>query len=120
MVIHNSFADFILFLYVHMSQADKSYDPTEMVVIKSKMANLFQEGTDFEQKLYSTIRQYNSFDKSKINALVKESILHFKKNEFDSIYQDIQDIISADGQIEASEASALDTLRQIIDKSTSR
>jgi len=51
MVIHANLPDFILFLYVHMSRADDSYDPTEMAAIKSKMNNLFSKGTDLEKKL---------------------------------------------------------------------
>jgi uncharacterized tellurite resistance protein B-like protein len=116
MLLHSSFPDFVLFLYVHMSQADKNYDPNELAVIKSKMSRLFPEGTDLEQKLYSTIRQYNSFDKSKLEAVIKDSIKHFNKNGFEHVYSDIQDIIGADGQVDTSEARALAALKQIIEK----
>ena len=37
MLLHATFPDFILFLYVHMSLADSSYDPSEMAAIKTKM-----------------------------------------------------------------------------------
>ena len=50
MVIHSSFKDFILFLYVHMSQADENYDPNEMATIKKKAHQLFQKETDIEKK----------------------------------------------------------------------
>lgn len=116
MVIHPTFADFILFLYVHMSQADKMYDPAEMEVIKSKMANLFPAGTDFEQKLYTTIRQYNSFDKTKLKSLFEDTIRHFnKKDALKNVYADVQDIFNADGKVDHSETKALETLKQIIE-----
>lgn len=116
MVIHASFADFILFLYVHMSQADNTYDPKEMSVIKEKMETLFPAGTDFEKKLYTTIRQYNTFDKTGLKDLVKDSIHHFgKKNALKNIYADVQDIFNADGKVDSSETNALEALRQIID-----
>lgn len=116
MVIHTTFADFVLFLYVHMSQADSMYDPKEMQVIKEKMQTLFPEGTDFEKKLYTTIRQYNSFDRSKLKELVEKTIQHFgKKDALKDIYADIQDIFSADGTVDSSETRAFEALKQIID-----
>ena len=69
MVIHDSFPDFLLFVYVHMSEADHNYDPKEMALIKKKMHALFPEGTDLEKKLYRAIRDYNNFDKSRLDAL---------------------------------------------------
>ncbi|HYG20159.1 MAG TPA: TerB family tellurite resistance protein [Ohtaekwangia sp.] len=114
MVIHNSYPDFILFLYVHLSHADNSYDPAEMAAIKEKMKKLFPEGTDFEKKLYGALRQYNSFDRSKLAELFKSSFQHF--NEVPSnVVSDMREIISADGHVNPSETQALETLRQMID-----
>ena len=53
MVIHSRFKDFILFLYVHMSRADESYDPIEMATIKKKITGLFEKNADIEKKLYA-------------------------------------------------------------------
>ena len=38
---------------------------------------LYAEGTDVEKKLYRTIREYNSFDKSKLNDLFEATLNHF-------------------------------------------
>ena len=118
MVIHATFSDFILFLYVHMSRADDSYDPTEMAAIKSKMSNLFSSNTDLEKKLYLTIREYNSFDKNKLTELFADSIQHFsKKSPVDAhLYNDLREIIQADGKVDQSETSALEILKRIIDQ----
>ena len=70
MVIHSTFKDFILFLYVHMSQADENYDPNEMATIKKKIGGLFEKDTDIEKKLYMAIREYNSFDRFEITDFV--------------------------------------------------
>lgn len=118
MVIHTSFPEFILFLYVHMSQADKNYDPNELAVIKSKMENLFPPGTDFEQKLYSAIRQYNSFDKTSLESLITDSIKHFNNKGFENVYADIQEIIGADGNVDTAETKALAALKHMIDLGT--
>ena len=117
MVIHATLPDFILFLYVHMSRADDSYDPSEIAAIKVKMNTLFAEGTDLEKKLYSAIREYNSFDKSKLTELFADSIEHFSKNSAVEahLFNDLSEIIQADGKVDQSETNALDVLRRIID-----
>ena len=117
MVIHDTLADFILFLYVHMSRADDSYDPSEIAAIKVKMNTLFAEGTDLEKKLYSAIREYNSFDKSKLTELFAGSIEHFsKKSAVEAhLFKDLSEIVQADGKVDQSEKHALDALKRIID-----
>lgn len=116
MVIHATLPDFILFLYVHMSRADDSYDPSEIAAIKVKMNTLFAEGTDLEKKLYSAIREYNSFDKSKLTELFTDSIEHFsKKSAVEAhLFKDLSEIIQADGKVDQSETNALDVLKRII------
>lgn len=121
MVIHSTFADFVLFLYVHMSHVDNDYDPTEMKVIKEKMNRIFPKDTDMEKKLYNTIREYNAFDKLKIHELMKETFQHFKNVKFSQkykIYTDMYDIINADGKVDESEAKALEILKEIIELET--
>ena len=118
MVIHSNFKDFILFLYVHMSQADETYDPNEMAIIKQKIGGLFDRNADIEKKLYIAIREYNSFEKEKLNQLFKDSFEHFgddqgmSKNNF---YNDLNEIMLADGQILHSETKALEALKEIIE-----
>jgi uncharacterized tellurite resistance protein B-like protein len=117
MVIHSSFADFVLFLYVHMSHVDNDYDPTEMKVIKEKMTRIFHKDVDLEKKLYTTIREYNAFDQTKMNELIKDTFAHFAGVKFSQkykVYTDMYDIINADGKIDESETKAMEVLRQII------
>ena len=118
MVIHKTLQDFIVFLYVHISQADNSYDPNEMSLIKSKMKKLYTAETDIEQKLYTTIREYNTFDRAKLNDLFKQSIEHFGKEGAleATVHADLNDIILADGKVKADETRSLDRLRNIIDQ----
>lgn len=118
MITHSTFEDFIVFLYVHISHADNNYDPSEMATIKKKMTTLFSKETDIEKKLYTTIRQYNSFDKSKLNELLKESFQHFteKHGNSEGVFADLLEIIQADGKEVLSETKTLQSLKQIIDQ----
>lgn len=121
MVIHSSFADFVLFLYVHMSHVDNDYHPTEMKVIKEKMTRIFPKDVDLEKKLYTTIREYNGFDKTKMNELIRDTFKEFQHVKFSQkykIYTDIYEIINADGKIDDSETKALEALKQIIEMGT--
>lgn len=123
MVIHTSFPDFLLFLYVHMSEADHNYDPAEMALIKKKMPALFPKGTDMEQKLYRTIRDYNNFDKSQLDSLFKDTFEKFKGANpelRENLFKDIQEIAGADGALNASESQALEALKRIIELSAKR
>jgi tellurite resistance protein len=115
MLLHSSFSDFVLFLFVHLSNADSSYDPKELAAIKDKMKGLFPDSVDFEKKLYQTIREYNSLDKSNLDDLLQASAEHFRKEKpSPEVLEAFQDIISADGKIDPEETKALDTLKQII------
>jgi uncharacterized tellurite resistance protein B-like protein len=121
MVLHTTFPDFVLFLYVHISHVDSAYDPAELKLIKEKMARLFPGGTDMEKKLYTALREYNKFDKSQIADLIKDSFQHFsevKSSQKSKVYTDIHDIIKADGKVDSSEARALDALRELIELGT--
>ena len=89
-----------------------------MATIKKKALHLFQKETDVEKKLYAAIRQYNSFDKSKLVELFEDTFKHFGqdtsvlKNNF---YTDLNEIILADGKVVNSETKALNALKEIID-----
>ena len=118
MVLHSTFSDFVLFLFVHMSHVDNDYHPTEMKVIEEKMFSLFPKDTDLEKKLYNTIREYNGFDKTQMEALIRDSFKHFsdiKSTQKYKVYSDIYDIINADGKVEDSETAALNVLGQIME-----
>jgi uncharacterized tellurite resistance protein B-like protein len=118
MVIHSTFPDFLLFLYVHMAHVDSTYDPKELSTIKTRMARLFPAGTDLEKKLYLAIREYNAFDRSKLDELCKDSFSHFDAHrdaETTAFIADAHTIISADGQVLESETQALQTLRKLME-----
>lgn len=119
MIIHDSFADFVVFLYVHVSQADNNYDPAELAAIKSKMKALYPAGTDIEKKLYGALREYNNLDKAKLPALLANSVQRFASEtsaDPQSVLEAMTDIVRADGRVEPSETNALETLKNLLGK----
>jgi hypothetical protein len=116
MVIHKTFEDFLLFLYVHISRADSLYDPKEMDVIQEKMNGLYPSKIDFDKKLYITLREYKDFDKSKLQELFKDTLKQFRTSkDKEKILADLADIVSADGKVQTAETNALAALKQTID-----
>lgn len=123
MVIHSSFRDFILFLYVHISQADENYDPDEMAIIKKKIESLFEKDTDIEKKLYAAIREYNVFDKSKLTELFEATFKQFSQDTSvlrKNFYSDLNEIVLADGKVVDAEIKALEALKALIDLYTEK
>lgn len=117
MVVHQSFSDFLLFLYVHMSNADNQYEPAELKAIQGKMQALFPEGTDLEKKLYAALRSYHQFDKAKIPGLIEESVHFFSEQEDLPVHQittDLQEIINADGTVHKDELHVLDAFTRLL------
>jgi len=118
MVIHQSFADFVLFLYVHMAHADSDFHQTELGVIREKMSKLYPFESNLEERLEAALKEYQTFDKNKLKLLFKDTFNHFTNVKFAQkykVYADMYDIINADGKIEESEAAALQELKEIID-----
>lgn len=117
MVIHNSFSDFALFLYVHMAYADGELHDLEVKVIRDKMNKLYH-GQDTTSKFDEIHTQYNTFEKGKLKTLFHDTFAHFTSIKFTQkykVYGDMYDIIYADGKVHESETKALDELREIID-----
>ena len=118
MVIHKSFADFVLFLYVHMAFADGEFHPDEVSVVKAKIKKIFPNAAEHEQKLKDAMEQYSAYDKTKLTDLFKATFAHFSNVKFSQkykVYTDMYDIINADGTIDESETAALESLKKIID-----
>lgn len=118
MVIHDNFADFVLFLYIHMAYADGIYHPAEKEVIAERIPKLFPAETDVAAKLAIAEKQYAAVDKSKIDSIIKDTFKHFHSVRFAQkykVYTDMYDIIHADGKVEESETKALNQLKDIIE-----
>ncbi len=118
MVIHNSFADFVLFLYVHMAHADGEFHSLEKGVVLGKMRKIFPNEPSYEKKFDEAVNQYRTIDQSKVTAIIRDTFKHFDQVKFAQkykVYTDMYDIINADGRIDESETKALNELKQIID-----
>jgi uncharacterized tellurite resistance protein B-like protein len=118
MVIHQNFADFVLFLYVHMAYADGEYHPKEHEVIVGKVPKLFPSEQNADALVSRAEVNYRTTDKTQVSTIIRESFRHFNSVKFSQkykIYTDMYDIIHADGKVDESETAALNELKEIIE-----
>lgn len=118
MVIHKSFADFVLFLYIHMAHADREFHAEEKEVILERIPKIFPHEGNPQKKLENAIIEYDSIDRSQITSLIRDTFKHFDHVKFAQkykVYTDMYAIIHADGKVHELETKALQELKQIID-----
>ena len=118
MVIHNSFPDFVLFLYVHMALTDGDIHEIEENVILRKLNSLYPPHTDRSLVLNKALADYRQTDPTIIQSIIKDSLSHFEevKRNADKILNDMFDIINADGHVDEFELETLNSLRNMIQK----
>jgi uncharacterized tellurite resistance protein B-like protein len=123
MVIHKSFADFVLFLYVHMAHADGEFHTDEKKVILQKIPKLFPQESNPANLLEKVATEYSSISQNEIPVIIKQTFKHFKEVKFAAkykVYTDMYDIINADGKVDESETRALNELKDIIDMGSAK
>ncbi len=120
MIIHNSFSDFVLFLYVHMAMVDGSVHDAEQVVILRKMDNLYSSEKNKKFVLAQALEEYRTLNQDSISMIIKESFDHFEeaRQNKQKIYIDMFDIINSDGVVDEKEVKALALLNDIIHLTT--
>lgn len=122
MKVHESFSDFVLFLYVHMALSDGFLHSNEEIVILDKLTKLFPQEGNPKKKFDDAVAAYHNFDQATLDEFIQHSYKHFNQVKFAQrykIYTDMYDIMHADGKVDEGEMQALDTLKRIIDLGTS-
>lgn len=118
MKVHDSFNDFVLFLYVHMALSDGSLHSSEELVILDRLTKLFPLEGNPKKKLDQAVIAYHEVDKSNLDEFIHQSFKHYNTVKFAQrykIYTDMYDIMHADGKVADAEQVALNTLKKIID-----
>ena len=120
MVLHQNFADFVLFLYIHVSYADGDFHPMEKSLILDKMSKLFPNEHDLETKLAAAQKEYLGVDAKKMPGIILDTFRQYNSVKFSQkykVYTDMFEIVNADGKVDESETAALEELKKIIDLS---
>ncbi len=117
-VLHKTFSDFVLFLYIHMAAADGTLHPREEELILTKMAKLYPGEASLKEKFEKAVAEYRTVSPFDVHLIIRESFKHFAHVKFAlkyHVYYDMFDILHADGKVEESETKLLNELKEIID-----
>jgi uncharacterized tellurite resistance protein B-like protein len=118
MIIHDTFAEFVLFLYIHMAHADGEYHASEEKAIRGKLHKLFPNNANPEEKLKNELEKYKKTKAEDLKVLIHDTFFHFDHIKFSQkykVYTDMFDIVHADGKLHEAEERALKELKDIID-----
>jgi uncharacterized tellurite resistance protein B-like protein len=119
MKVHDSFNDFVLFLYVHMALSDGTLHPSEELLILDRLTKLFPQEGNPKKKFDQAVLAYKEVDATTIDEFIQHSFRHFNSHvkfaQRYKIYTDMFDIMHADGKVADAEQLALNTLKKIID-----
>lgn len=118
MVIHKTFSDFVLYLYIHIAFADGELHADEERVVLEKMNRHFPIEGDHKLRYAQRVAEYKEINPSLHHDIIRASFIHFDHIKFSQrykIYADMYDIIHADGKVEESETKAVNELKEIID-----
>ena len=87
MVIHDTFAEFVLFLYIHMAYADGEYHPSEEDAIRGKLHRLFPNDPNPVLKLNNELEKYKKVKKEDLKKLIHDTFSHFDHIKFSQKYK---------------------------------
>lgn len=115
---HPTFADFVLFLYVHMAHVDGEYHASEQEVILQRIPKLFPNEKNAKGKLDQCLAEYRKLKTEDIKPVIINNFQHFDHIKFSQkykVYTDMFAIVHADGKVHEAEERALKELKDIID-----
>lgn len=119
--IFAKYEEFILFLLIHIGNADYSLKGAEIEVILSKMEDYFIDIDDTDELRSKFIQfkdEYEELSDSVINNIIYSNYLHFNKKEIHAtrIINDLQEVIMADGFIHDMETKAFDQVKKLLNE----
>ncbi|NJN41175.1 MAG: TerB family tellurite resistance protein [Flammeovirgaceae bacterium] len=118
MKTHQSFADFVTFLYMHIAHVDGHFHDNEKDAIIDKMSKLYPNEENIFERFEKAKAEYEKMDPAKMNEFIKENYKQFGSVKFAQkykVYTDLYDIVHSDGVVDAAEESALKLLKEVID-----
>lgn len=117
MAAFQNFQDFALFLYIHVAHSDGQFQAAEESMVRQKLAGLFDQEEEREQKFAMLLDLYRSTPADALPALIRETFQHFSGVQFSAkykVYTNLFDIINADGRVSSGETEALRQLRALM------
>lgn len=113
------YEEFLLFLLIHIANADHMFKLDEAIVILAKMEDLF-DTTDGVDKLLGIFMQmqdeYDSLSNEEIIKVIQSNFQKFDIQEemADRLFNELYEVVNADGHIHENETKAIERIKQLI------
>jgi uncharacterized tellurite resistance protein B-like protein len=117
--LFETYGEYILFLFIHVANADFTVKGTEIDVILQKMEDYFPEIESEDELRDMFVRltsEYDNLNDSDINNVIYSNFKKFEASHAATsrILVDLHEIINADGYIDESETKVLEDLKNLL------
>jgi uncharacterized tellurite resistance protein B-like protein len=118
--LFNTYGEYILFLFIHVANADFTVKGSEIDVILSKMEDYFPEehSSDFLRDLFVKLSsEYDSLNDSDIKNIIYNNYKKFQESASTTgrVFVDLHEVINADGYIDETEVKVLQELKSLLE-----
>jgi uncharacterized tellurite resistance protein B-like protein len=118
--LFKEYQEFIIFLLIHIGNADYTLTGPEIEVILSKMEDYFPDVDEMDtlrNKFIYYKDEYEEMNDTDINHLIYDNYLKFRDQQINSqrILNDLQEVIMADGLIHDKETKTFESIKKLLD-----
>lgn len=115
----DNYEEFVLFLLIHIANADHMFKLDEAIVILTKMEDMFDtdQGVDKLLNIFMQMQdQYDGLSSDQITVVIKENVDKFKiKGDLaDRLFNELYEVVNADGHIHENETKAIERIKKIV------
>ena len=114
-----SYEEFVLFLLIHIANADHMFKLDEAIVILTKMEDMFDTEDGVDKLLSIFMQMQDSYDQLKdddISGIIKSHLVKFKitQDNADRLFNELYEVVNADGHIHENETQAVERIKKLV------
>ncbi|HAA15489.1 MAG TPA: hypothetical protein DCE41_28815 [Cytophagales bacterium] len=113
------YEEFLLFLLIHIANADHMFKLDEAIVILTKMEDMFDTENGVDKLLSIFMQMQDNYDKlsnDEISEVIKENLVKFdiKDDLADRLFNELYEVVNADGHIHENETKAIERIKKLV------
>ncbi|MEL6536242.1 MAG: TerB family tellurite resistance protein [Bacteroidota bacterium] len=113
------YEEFLLFLLIHIANADHMFKLDEAIVILTKMEDMFDTENGVDKLLSIFMQMQDNYDKlsnDEISDVIKINLTKFdiKDDLADRLFNELYEVVNADGHIHENETKAIERIKKLV------
>jgi len=113
------YEEFLLFLLIHIANADHMFKLDEAIVILTKMEDMFDTENGVDKLLSIFMQMQDNYDKlsnDEISDVIKLNLAKFdiKDDLADRLFNELYEVVNADGHIHENETKAIERIKKLV------